>query len=87
MALASASNLSEIETILGPPIGEYRKLSDVHPSLSEGIFSFEDESSGLVLRRYNLWFIGLGFHVGYKTIMVKFDPRNNVILATKIRSE
>ena len=87
LALVHCRHVSEIEVVLGPPQQVYLKLGEVHPSHATEIYSQEDERAGLVLHRYNLWFVGLGFHVGYRTLLAKVRPSDGAVIAARVHYE
>lgn len=85
--LVHATDIHQVVSELGPPIAVYHKLDQIHPSLAKDLFRIEDERAGLVLQRYNLWFFGLGYHAGYKTLLVKLRPSDGKILAARVQIE
>lgn len=87
LALVHCRHVAEIESVLGPPQQVYLRHGEVHPSHAAEIYSKEDERSGLVLHRYNLWFVGLGFHVGYKTLLAKVRSSDGAVIAARVHYE
>lgn len=87
LALVHCRHVSEIEVVLGPPQEVFLRHEEVHPDLAAKFYSPEDERSGLALHRYNLWFVGLGFHVGYQTLLAKVRTSDGAVIAARVRSE
>jgi hypothetical protein len=62
-------------------------MDQIHSSHAEGLYTEADERAGYVVHRYNLWFVGLGFHVGYRSLVVKVRPADGAVLAAKVQVE